>query len=385
VTEFRRTLAQLHFDDGSHAELALDRGEIKYDGDSLPLCELELELKSGDPGKLYDLALALLDRVPVQIESASKAERGYGLLAPQKPRPHKARAAGLTAEMNVEQGFERVLSSCLAQLQGNEPAVLREGDKEGIHQMRVALRRLRAALALFRSVIPPEASEPLQGEIEWLNDELAPARDWDVFVMETVRPLLRHDSSDEALAQLAAVSESFAERSFTRACEALRSERYTRLLLAFGRWLVRRAWRERLDAPAQQRLSTTMEAFAAEIMESIHRKVNKLGKRLARLTPEERHRLRIRVKKLRYAGEYVAEIFPNKRSRKYLACLSKLQSVLGNLNDATVAQHLFEEAGLDQSPARPWVRGWHACQEEMELETLTSAWEAFNRCKPFWR
>jgi inorganic triphosphatase YgiF len=384
VTEFERTLVQLHFDDDSLVELALDRGEIKSGDISLPLCELELELKSGSPIKLYDLALALLDQVPARIESSSKAERGYRLLSPQRARPHKAKAAGLAAKMGVEQGFEQVLWSCLAQLQGNEPAVLQEGDKEGIHQMRVALRRLRAAQHLFHPVIPIEASGPLSEEIKWLNDELAAARDWDVLVTETVEPLLQRGALDDTLAELERAAQTYAARSFARACEALRSVRYTRLLLGLGRWLVCRAWREGLGTEPQQRLSLPLVRFAAETLEPLHRKVHKLGRRLTQLTPEQRHRLRIRVKRLRYAGEYIAELYPSKRLRRYLAQLSKLQSALGALNDAAVAERLLQEAGLAQSPARAWVLGWHACKQEMELKTLTAAWKAFTRCKPFW-
>jgi CHAD domain-containing protein len=254
--------------------------------------------------------------------------------------------------------------------------------------MRIALRRLRAALQLFRPVISPQVSEPLRSEIKWLNDELAPARDWDVFLTETVQPLLRqgglNSHPDQALADLATVSEDFAARSFGRACEALRSTRYTRLLLIFGRWLVRHAWHEGLAAEQQGRLSMCMDRFAAKTIESMHRKVYKLGRKLDQLTPEQRHRLRIRVKKLRYAAEYVAEIYPNKRSREYLARIGRLQSMLGNLNDAIVALSLLDQAGLTQSPARGWVGGWHAYQAEAQVQDLAAAWKAFMRCKPFW-
>jgi triphosphatase len=94
--------------------------------------------------------------------------------------------------------------------------------------------------------------------------------------------------------------------------------------------------------------------------------------------------MRIRVKKLRYAAEYLGEVFASKRTRKYLRRLVSLQDALGTLNDTVVAEHLLEQAGLAQSPALHLVRGWHACKAQAQLALLPDLWKAFARCKPFW-
>ena len=381
VTEFRRTSWQLHPAEGSHIELALDRGSIKAGDATVPLCEIELELKSGEPERLYEVALALLDRIPMHVESASKAERGYRLLQPHTPRAHKAGAAGLSAELSAEQGFERILCSCIAHLQCNEVAVLQGEDKEGIHQMRVGLRRLRAVLKAFRPLIPSAASAALREEIKWLDDALGGARDWDVLVNDTVLPLMLNCAPDPVLNDLRGTAQRLAGQCYADARATLESSRYTRLLLDLGSWLVRRAWRELAPGDA---LESSLEKLAPEILEPQHRKLLKLGDSLADLSPEQRHQMRIRVKKLRYAGEYLGEIFTPRRTRKYLRRLVSLQDALGALNDMVVAEHLLEQAGLAQDPALLLVRGWHACKAQAQLALLPERWKAFARCKPFW-
>jgi len=152
-TEFERTALQLRFPDGTRAELALDRGEVRAGGKSEPISEIEIELIEGDADRLYELALALCERLPVRLGHVSKAERGNAL-ASGRVRPPARFDARLEADMTAAQALGRLGLACLVQLQANEEGVLAGADAQYLHQYRLALRRLRRVMALFRFVVP---------------------------------------------------------------------------------------------------------------------------------------------------------------------------------------------------------------------------------------
>jgi inorganic triphosphatase YgiF len=385
VTDFWRTTRMLQWKDGSEIELALDRGEIRAGEHVQALCEVELELKRGQPQSLYDLALAIAGRVHLSVENRSKAERGYALLAGEEASGvRKAAPAGLTRDLPVEDAFAAMLFGSLEHLDGNRQAVVLQREAEGIHQMRVALRRLRAALGLFRALIPRAASRAVGAEAKWLNGELGAARDWDVLTQETLVPLLRRVEPDDATHSLEVAVRQASEEGWRRALAAVESPRYTALLLTAGQWLVGRRWREAMTAPQRQQLDAPLPALAAEVLEDRHRKLRKAGRHIGSLTAEERHALRIRVKKLRYASDYLAELYPRGRAKRYVNALTRLQTVLGALNDGAVARVRLAELGLWDAPAGRLVQGWHACQSERWLADLPEAWGRFAEQDPFW-
>src|SRR5512134_61521 len=186
ITEFRRRRRLLRFEGGDTVEFCVDRGEVRTEHAALPICEIELELKSGSPQRLFDLGFTLARELPVRLESASKAERGYALAQAEPPAPRKAGTVELAPETSVNEAFKAIVRSCLTQLQANEDGMLEGRDPEYLHQMRVALRRLRSALGMFRAVLSREALEPPAQELKWLAAGLGPARDWDVFMGETL-------------------------------------------------------------------------------------------------------------------------------------------------------------------------------------------------------
>ncbi|OZA50371.1 MAG: hypothetical protein B7X81_01400 [Hydrogenophilales bacterium 17-61-76] len=185
-TDFTRTSWLLVGEHGTAIEVALDIGEVRVPkrkdaaAQSQPLCEIELELKSGQPDALFALALdwaAQLDALPLDI---SKAERGVRLAHRLAAEPVKSLPLVLDKTLSVEAGFAAVCQACLTQFQANLPGVLDADDIEYVHQARVALRRLRAALRLFRRVceVPPDLLQTLRA----LVAALGPARDWDVLI-----------------------------------------------------------------------------------------------------------------------------------------------------------------------------------------------------------
>jgi inorganic triphosphatase YgiF len=391
-TDFRRTRFRL-----VHAEAELfldfDEGELRARGRTLPIRELELELVRGAPGVLHGVALELHETVPLRPAIESKAERGYDLAAGTHPLPRRAARIELAPAASVDDAIAAVVAACLEQVLANlEPA--REGsDPEGVHQLRVALRRTRAALRLFRSVLPPEQVEPFAAELRWLAGELGPARDLDVFLLERLEPLASQLPDDPSLKRLRDAARELREGAYEQVRAALDAPRASKVMLALGGWLVARAWRAPGDPEAAARLEAPARAIGAELLERRLAKARKLGRHLARRTPQERHRLRIELKKLRYGGEFLESLYPAAAAERLLRRLAALQDTLGALNDVAMAEALLERIRAHLGPewrpqherAAGFVAGWTYRESEQRLARLGKEWRRLRRAAPFWR
>jgi inorganic triphosphatase YgiF len=181
--------------------LAIDQGEIVANGASVPLSEIELELKHGDPGELFKVARSIADIVPVQLDVRSKAERGYDLFENKPVGADKGHDPKLSPDLSTGRAFTLIGRACVRHLLANEPGTeLR--DAESLHQMRIALRRLRSAISLFSGVVTDRRLEAIKAELKWIGGELAPARDLDAFLTEILKPLRRQHRDDPGLASI---------------------------------------------------------------------------------------------------------------------------------------------------------------------------------------
>src|SRR3954451_12883237 len=166
-------------------EIAFDRGELTAGDRSLPVSEIELQLKSGSASAIYEIALRLAEHGDVKPSIRTKSARGFAL-APHKPpsarRPRKLR---LDPSVTLDEAFATILRSCFLHLLQSLPAAEDGRNPEGIHQLRVSLRRLRSVLDLMRSAGVSSNVDTLRTEAKWLAQDLSAARDWDVFRLDT--------------------------------------------------------------------------------------------------------------------------------------------------------------------------------------------------------
>ena len=186
VTDIRRTVRELRVDETTTAEAALDEGTITAGAASEAVSELELELRDGTLAPLYRLALDLHATVPLTIGPESKADRGYRLRTGRAPLASKAPDLDLDRGIGVPEAFREIVAAGLGHLLANQPAAA-AGDPEGVHQMRVAIRRLRTALVLFETHLEPHATARFEAELKRLGRVLGEARDWDVFCLRPCR------------------------------------------------------------------------------------------------------------------------------------------------------------------------------------------------------
>jgi CHAD domain-containing protein len=228
----------------------------------------------------------------------------------------------------------------------NEAPVLRD-DAEGIHQMRVALRRLRASISLFKEMLQDPQSEQVKGQLKWLTVQLGPARDMDVFVKEAVAPLQQVPSQKEKLEKLEPILKEKRAAGFEKAKEAIRSDRYRHVVLEAALWLICGQWLQNADPLLQARRERPVREFASEVLTSRTKKILSKIRKLRQLDAQRRHKLRIAIKKLRYATEFFESLYPGRRSamrrKGFRKILKQLQTALGKLNDITVHEHLGED------------------------------------------
>jgi inorganic triphosphatase YgiF len=384
TTAFTRSERDAALGEGSRVRLAIDEGEIRAGDGREIIAEVELELVEGGLVTLFDLALALHRAVPGRIAPRAKSHRGTLLAAGRGPEAETAEDVRLGPDIDAGEAFLRIGAACLEHWLGNVDVVLADRDPEGIHQMRVALRRLRSAFRIFRPLVADEAGTALAAEVRWLASALGPARDWDVFEASVLAPVEKGLDADEALAPLAKASDAARARAHAAAVAAVGSVRHTDLVLHLGRWLAAGAWAEE----AADLAAEPVTAFAARVLDRHWRRVRKRGRKLTRLPPAQLHELRIEIKKLRYAVEFFASLHDARAVRRFLSGLKGLQEFLGHLNDLDVARRLMAELG-DGEPAMAraegLVIGWHAAGLARDRKHLTELWASVLAQEPYWR
>ncbi|MBA4142294.1 MAG: CYTH and CHAD domain-containing protein [Nitrosospira sp.] len=394
ITEFNRSTRILRLADNSEVEFCLDRGRIITPERSIPFCEMELELKSGSPGLLFEFALDLLRIVPLRLENVSKAERGYALISRRKPSPLRATPVALVAEMQVSKAFKAIAWNCLNHLHSNEAGMLEDRDMEYLHQMRVALRRERSAFGIFSSAFSRAAFNPMAKDLKWLAGQLRPARDWDVFVTGTLASVCASFNENPGMLALREKCEQIRCRHKDVARDAVESKHYTGVMLKLGAWLSAESWlvsrdRSTSSGEAEEASWEPIKVFSAAMLSHRHKQLKKHGKKLKSFDAPELHALRIMAKKQRYAAEFFAGLYSHKKAKRYIKSLAALQDVLGVINDNAVIVRLLDElpAGEDGTGEREAIgiiRGWSASLALTRKRELDNVWRVFDKNNPFW-
>lgn len=371
-TRFDRTAWNLRAPDGSRVEVALDVGEIIAGRRKESLCEVELELKSGSPDALFELAEILAQKILLIPYEPSKAARGARLAADLKSQPVKALSPQLEKKMPVCAGFAAIFRTDLSQLQANLPGLLLEKDPEYCHQARVAIRRLRSAVRLFRKLCPVPESQ--LAEIAALGDALGKVRDADVFVLETL-PRLQARLSPEQFGLLSRRAKAHRRVQREATLAAVHSPVTGACLVSLQRWLIRME-----SASTEVRLNR----YAAGKLEILFDRVAMSAGNFAHYSADERHALRVQVKRLRYACEHFSTLISLKKP--FLSGLAELQNSLGMMNDEVVALHHIALMNADGrlNEARAEIEKWVNEEISAKLSLLGECLQLFSRNRPIW-
>jgi inorganic triphosphatase YgiF len=355
-------------------EAALDSGAVETSGRCAPINELELELKEGSPLALFSLATRLADAFPANPSVIAKADRGYALADGGPVRPRRFQSPTLSGRMTAGEAFRAMARAALDQVLWNAELVREAPTAEAIHQARVGLRRLRATLKTFKSVVADGRLPDIRAGLKTLSVELDPARNLDVFLEGAWdRDSHARDAEDAARAARAA--------AYARARRAVGGQAARRALLDTLTWIESGPWTEKGARHARRRDRPIVDFAAASLGKGRSRLVE-AGAHLARLEPSARHRVRIQAKGLRYAADVFDQLFCDhpKRGRRFLKALEELLEDLGGLNDIATARVLA--LGFSHAPD---MLEREAARERELVAAADAAFGDFKRAKPYWK
>ena len=308
---------------GAEIELDVDQGIMFAGGHELPVSEVEIELLRGEAESVMAFARRIADQVPVKLSVLSKPERGFALAEGTLSKVSKAGPVPVRAEMTVAEGFETIVFACIRHFRMNEPLVVEQRGMEALHQSRVAMRRLRSAMSLFRPAIADGECARVREELGWFTDQLGDARNLDVYLQ---RMLL--DKERETL-------QVRREATYDQVIAAMESDRFRLLMLDLVAWTVLGKWRD------DEKADCELEPFVQRRLDRLWHGICHAN-RLRKMDEKDRHKLRIRSKKLRYGLEFVKALHADRREPRdeFAKQIETLQEELGLANDIVSARSL---------------------------------------------
>jgi triphosphatase len=381
-TEVRRRTLDLATSTGV-VEVSADQGRIVVGEKELPIAEIELELKEGRQEALFHTALDIASEHDVRISVHSKSARGFELAMGRSPAFSKTNEPSYPDKVSLDTALALMLQSAYSDLLRNTAAARDGRDPEGLHQYRVALRRLRSLLSLMKTLVDGPVFEGLRNEAKALMSRLGAARDLDVFVTETLPEVHRQYPTLDGYPALAAVAEELRHTAHGDIVSALDDLRTTRFLLNLGLWIERSGWRSEATPEGSAALDEPAARFGQWIVKRLRNKALKRGRGFKDLPADERHHVRIAIKKLRYAYQFFEPLIDgSKKDRRFSKALAKLQTALGNHNDLVVMNgllHRITESGTSSEAhmAAGFVLGRNAVLLGGDDDVLLKAWRRF--------
>jgi CHAD domain-containing protein len=263
--------------------------------------------------------------------------------------------------------------------------------------MRVALRRFDAAVKLFRQITSEQVAKEIAEELKWIGEELAPARELDVFLTDGLVPLTRKRPRDPEIAEIRRVCIQRRQKEYERANAALASQRFCSFLLDAAEWIDSGKWR----AEARPRLKREQlaKSLVSEELSKLRSKM-KTGRRIEELNLRRLHKLRLRGKRMRYTIEFAKGLYDkeskHKRIERTLKDLGNLQSALGTLNDIAsgkaIMDRIISEGKVNRkdyksgttSRLATMIFGDEKRQSSKQLSKVVEAFDKFEKIKPFW-
>jgi len=381
-------------DTASRVTIRAVLGEVAIPEQSRPHCRVSL---SGPEEAVASQALAWAEEFPLAVPRASLGEAAASLAASRAALPRRLGSVALADGLSAGDGFAEIVAHLTDVMLHWSDAIGTGGeDPEPVHQMRVALRRMRSAFSIFRPAVAGPATALVETELRDLARALGPARDWDVFLAGAGARVSVAFPQEASLAQLLAMGtrrrdDAYRALAGLRAAAAFRQLGIRLALLAGGT-----AWRAELSERQRVVLDAPLRELAAEVLARRHRRVRRAGKRFAALDAPDLHVLRLAGKRLRYAAEFFSGLFAQQEARRFIARLTRLQDGLGLINDGDVAAALMREltpvpgTGADNSPeaaedlAIGLVLGFVAGETEAKRSDMRHCWKRFRRLDAFW-
>jgi CHAD domain-containing protein len=248
-----------------------------------------------------------------------------------KPAYRRRKPSSTAVQLDCAAAFQSIARDCTARIAAHHSSAC-AGDAEAVHQIRVAITRLRAAVSFFAPMTVDAEWLRLKKEIAWLNGSLGAARDTDVAVDYAGRKRYR-TWAQGTIGQDLDVRRL---RDHRRLVRCLRSQRFRRLMEGLSDWIERGPWVARWKKAERRRAAEPLRNYSKHKLDRWHKRLIRKGRRLRTMGASRRHRLRIKAKRLRYMLEVLTDIVPvsvHREFRRMHRPAKRLQRVLGDLRD----------------------------------------------------
>ena len=391
-TQIRRHVFRI-LRDGSEIEVAIDQGEIATKTGMQAISELELELKRGKTKELFRLARVLGATVPLRLEVKTKAERGYALLKGGGLQVEKAAEIDIPPNMPAEEAFRAIARSCVRQTRRQRADIIAPAAPRGCIRCASACGVCEPPSRSLPMSSATSIEKTIKAELKWITQELGPARDLDVFAADVLEPLRASHPSDAGLTLTQRNFEAKRKEAYRRAASAVRSDRFRTAVLDLVAWVETGDWG---SAGGEHRKASRARAVAEHAkaeLSKLRKRIKRKGSDIRHLSVMQRHKLRIRAKRLRYATEFFAGTFPGeasaRRRQESLAALKDVQDALGGLNDLATRHALIADGlAVDAEQAERAAAQAGLAAPDTEETLLRKAEQAFARfaaIDPFWK
>lgn len=343
---------------------------------------------SGPLPALVAAAHRLAGQVPLLPPLAPLAEEARALATGVAPRPVRLGPPDTSAATTVEDAFLRACGHLLEVIRQQSARIAPGAGPEGVHQTRVALRRLRSVFRVFRTATDGPALRGLDARFREVLSVLGPARDWDVFLAGIGREVAAAFPGEKHIAALLHAAEKRRHEAYVAVLAMLDGAPWRLLLLDALGALLTRPWRAEVPEEALRALDAPVREFGRGILDRHWTRLRRAGEAFETLTAEELHELRLDGKRLRYAAEVFAPIFGAKAGRRFLRRVAALQDGLGIANDAAVARGLVRSLAVPGNGPRAWavgvLEGWCEARVVGHRGDAFEAWRRLSGKDRFW-
>ncbi|HGY9593022.1 TPA: CYTH domain-containing protein [Vibrio campbellii] len=388
-TNFTREQWLIGMPDGSQIEVAFDQGAVIAQGEDGeekqdPICEVELELKSGQTEALFTLARSLCDAGGMRLGNLSKAAKGYRLASGYAGDEVKPLAlVDSTKNDTVEYCLINSLEHALSHWHYHEQIYAERDCVESLREIVNAIRFVRQTFTIFGSMVPRRASAILRQEMKWLEEEL----EWldehahlEELLDDKGNVLRKLDARKFLVSELTQQLGELPSREAV--LELLSSARYTSLLLDLSRWILTRGWQPFLDDKAREKMSSNIQAFSVKQLDRTWAELMEAFPAERDLSAQEYVDQRYRLLRNLYTGIGFASLYDAEERTSFRLPWADL---VHGIDDLLMLNHLLPLVGMLEGEEQEQLERWLHRQERSILHAMDQTRAISVEVEPYWQ